>query len=507
MLLHDVISLAAETTPDALALVDGERRWTFADLEERVCSAAASYVRLARPGDRIAVAAGNSADFVVALYAVPLAGCILVPLNTRHTPDEQAAILRSCGASVVLGDQDGLGRLRACATELSAVRRWAPLVAPDEPPAEPDPDDRPAGLDDGATAWLIHTSGTTGTPKGSMLTHRSLVAASVNTAIGRGVADDEVYLFPFPLFHVAAYNVVVHHLRRRPVVLLPRFDAGDVLRVVERESVTSVSLAPTMLAMLLDHPARSSTDLSSLRQVSYGASAMPPDLLRRTSEELPHVGVAQGYGMTELSGNAVFLGPEEHRRALAGEEHLLAAAGRPGPLAAVRIEGAEGAPASTGEVGEILVRGDQVHAGYWEDPASTAAARSGPWLRTGDLGRMDDDGYLYVVDRLKDLIITGGENVASREVEDVLCAHPDVAAVAVVGEPDDRWGERVCAVVVWRDGAPGTDDERAAELVEWSRGRLAGFKRPRAVRSVDALPVNPSGKVDKKVLRADLRSS
>lgn len=504
MLLHEVISFAAEATPDALALVDGDRRWTFAELDRWVRSAALAYAELAEPGERIAVVAGNSAEFVIAMYSVPLAGCILVPLNTRHTAGEQAAIVRSCGASVVLGDDEGLTRLRACEAELPDVRHWGSLTTPGDAPAAPDVGQR-SDLDDGDTVWLIHTSGTTGKPKGSMITHRSLIAACLNTAIGRGVADDEVYLFPFPLFHVAAYNVVVHHLRRRPVVLLARFDAAEVLRTVERESVTSMSLAPTMLAMLLDHPDRGSADLSSLRRVSYGASAMPPDLLRRTAEELPDVGMAQGYGMTELSGNAVFLGPDEHRRALAGEAHLLAAAGRPGPLAAVRIAGPHGDdPLPVGEVGEIVVRGDQVHAGYWDDPDATAAARSGPWLRTGDLGRIDADGYLYVVDRLKDVIITGGENVASREVEDVLCTHPDVAAVAVIGEPDEQWGERVCAVVVWRDGGPGTDDERAAALIEWSRGRLAGFKRPRAVRTVDALPVNPSGKVDKKVLRDSL---
>jgi acyl-CoA synthetase (AMP-forming)/AMP-acid ligase II len=228
---------------------------------------------------------------------------------------------------------------------------------------------------------------------------------------------------------------------------------------------------------------------------------MPLDLLLRVQRELPDVGLAQGYGMTELSGNAVFLGPDEHRRAAAGEADLLAAAGRPGPLAAVRIADPGGAPLPAGEVGEILVRGDQVHAGYRADPAATAAARHGPWLRTGDVGRLDAAGHLHVVDRLKDIIITGGENVASRAVEDVLSTHPDVAAVAVVGEPDERWGERVTAVVVWRAGTRDDDDTRAAALLGWSRDRLAGFQRPRSVRTVDALPTNASGKVDKRALR------
>ncbi|MFN7150995.1 MAG: AMP-binding enzyme, partial [Microthrixaceae bacterium] len=216
--------------------------------------------------------------------------------------------------------------------------------------------------------------------------------------------------------------------------------------------------------------------------------------------ELPNCGLAQGYGMTELSGNAVFLSPEDHRRAAADRPELLAAAGRPGPLVALRVVDDDDVEVEPGRPGEILVRGDQVCGGYWKDPAATAASRMGPWLRTGDIGRIDDNGVLYIVDRKKDLIITGGENVASREVEDLVGLHPDVAAVAVVGVPDERWGELVCAVVV---PAAGTTFDADA-LVAWTDGRLAGFKRPRRVVAVDSLPTNASGKVDKAALRAVL---
>ena len=356
-------------------------------------------------------------------------------------------------------------------------------------------------LDD--CAWLIHTSGTTGRPKGVMLTHRSLVAGVTNTAIARPFDDDDVYLFPFPLFHVAAYNVLHAHLRRRPVVLVPRFDAGAVLGLIAGEGVTCCSLAPTMLAMLLDHPERTPTSLEGLRQISYGASAMPLDLLRRVLAELPGCGLAQGYGMTELSGNAVFLTPEDHRRAADREPRLLSAAGRPGPLVGLRIVDQDDDDVVVGEPGEILVRGDQVCAGYWQDPAATEASRIGPWLRTGDIGRLVD-GVLHVVDRKKDLIITGGENVASREVEDLLSTHPAVGQVAVVGLPDDRWGETVCAVVV---PATGTGSVDADELIRWTDGRMAGFKRPRRVVVVDELPLNASGKVDKALVRARTVSS
>jgi acyl-CoA synthetase (AMP-forming)/AMP-acid ligase II len=485
----------------------GARRWTFAELDERIVELASAVASLTTPRERVVVVSDNSADVVALLSAVPRAGCILVPGNSRLTPSDLTSMIAGVGAAVILGSSVQLERLAPHAAELPSVRHWVDLDGPGAGGSRPledllgVPRHRPHPADERDPAWIIHTSGTTGRPKGATLTHRSLLAAAVNTVLGRGMRNDEVYLFPFPLFHVAAYNVVVHHLARRPVVLLPRFDAAAVLAAVAAEQVTSVSLAPTMLSMLLDHPERPEADLSSLRQISYGASAMPLDLLRRTLRELPEVGLAQGYGMTELSGNAVFLGPDEHRRAATRETHLLAAAGRAGPTVEVRVAAPDGSELPVGATGEILVRGDQVHTGYWEDPGATASSRHGRWWRTGDLGRIDDEGYLYVVDRLKDIVISGGENVASREVEDVVSTHPDVAAVAVVGEPDERWGERVCAVVVWRAGAGGTDDERAAALLAWTEGRLAGFKRPRSVRSVRELPTNASGKVDKRRLR------
>jgi acyl-CoA synthetase (AMP-forming)/AMP-acid ligase II len=271
------------------------------------------------------------------------------------------------------------------------------------------------------------------------------------------------------------------------VMLLPGFEPAGVLDAVRSHRVTCVSLAPTMLAMLLDHPGLDPGGFATVRQVAYGASSMPPDLLRRGTEILD-VGFAQGYGMTELSGNAVFLDEEDHRQALADRPHLLAAAGRPAPGVEIRLS----------DDGEILVRGDQVMAGYWDDADATAAAIVDGWLRTGDLGRLDPDGILYVVDRSKDIVITGGENVSSREVEDVLADHPAVGQVAVIGIPDERWGEAVCAVVVPRQGA----DVVLADLVAHTRGRLGGFKQPRRLVLVDQLPVNAGGKVLKRELRA-----
>lgn len=530
MLLHQVIEFAAGTSPDVDALVFGDRRWTFVELERDVARMGTTLAHAVARDERIAWFSDNCPELAMALYAVPRAGALLVLGNVRHTPDEQSAMLISSSASVVVGSAAQLTRLVPRAGELREVRRWYCLDGVDDPEAvdaptaggialppgtrdaaelfERDPEPPRSGLDDDTHVWLIHTSGTTGRAKGALLTHRSIVAASTNTALARPIADDDVYLFPFPLFHVAAYNLVVHHLGRRPVVLLPRFDADEVLAAIRDEGVTTVSLAPTMLAMLLEHPERSVEDLSTLRRIGYGASAMPLDLLRRTLAELPDVGLAQGYGMTELSGNAVFLGPEEHRRAGGAEPWLLRAAGRPAPLVQIRVADDDGAEVAAGQPGEVLVRGDQVCAGYWDDPGATVESHHGEWFRTGDIGLIDDHGYLHIIDRKKDIIISGGENVSSREVEDIVSEHPDVAATAVIGLPDDTWGERVCAVVVWSgDRDPGEVDTLARELVDWTDGRMAGFKRPRVVVSVPELPTNASGKVDKRAIRQHLLPS
>ena len=254
-------------------------------------------------------------------------------------------------------------------------------------------------------------------------------------------------------------------------------------------------MAPTMISMLLDHPARAAHDLSSLRQLAYGASAIPLATLQRGMTELG-CGFAQGYGMTELSGNAVFLDPDAHRLAASSAPHLLGAAGMPAPMVSVRVVDESFVDCAVGEPGEIVVRGDQVIPRYWNRPDTTAEAFVDGWFRTGDIGRFDHLGFLYVVDRLKDIIVTGGENVSSREVEDVLSTHPDVAGVAVVGIPHDRWGEQIVAVVV-----PRNERVDPAALIRHCESQLAGFKKPKLILSIDELPVNASGKVLKTELR------
>jgi acyl-CoA synthetase (AMP-forming)/AMP-acid ligase II len=488
VVLHEVITHAP---PDAPALITGGRVTSFGELVDRVRRTATWVAAVSDPGDRIGIVGDNHPVWVDAYYGVPGAGRILVFLNHRLAAPELRSIAARAGLRVLIGASEHVGRL---SLELPTVTfdDWEDEVQAFEPAGQ-------LASDASAPAWIIYTSGTTAQPKGAVLTHAAILASVAVTAAARPATDDDVYIFPFPLCHVAGYNLVHHHQRGRPVVLLPRFDAAAFVEAVARHGVTSTSVAATMLTSLLDlaeaDPAAQAA-LAAMRLIGYGAAPMPAATLRRASRLLD-VGFAQGYGMTELAGNAVFLGPDEHRRGLAGEPHLLTAAGRPGPGVEVRVVDDAGRDQPPGRPGEILVRGAQVLAGYWGDDGATAEAFDGEWLRTGDVGRWDDEGFLYIVDRKKDVIVTGGENVSSLEVEQVLAACPGVREVAVVGVPDARWGENVCAVVA---SVPGTIVDRAA-LVGAARAVLAGFKVPRHVVFVDELPKNGTGKIVKAELR------
>jgi acyl-CoA synthetase (AMP-forming)/AMP-acid ligase II len=496
-----VVDRVATGRPDTVAVVHGTDRITYAELAARIGGTAAAVAEVTEPGGRVAVIGDNHPVWVDCLYGVPACGRVLVFLNHRLSPPELASILDRSGATLLIGSPPELDRLRPNIPDGMTVwsfEDWPDIIVGKHARTY-------ALADDAAPAWLIFTSGTTSRPKGAVLTHQGVLAAVGVTAAARPARDDDVYLFPFPLCHVAAYNVVHHHLRGRPVVLLDRFEAGQFAEAAARSRATSTSVAATMLSALLDladEDGGARRSLATLRSVAYGASPMPLALLRRADAVLG-VELAQGYGMTELSGNAVFLGPEAHRRGLDGDTWLLAAAGKPGPGVSVRVVDDDLRDVPGGEAGEIIVAGDQLMAGYWDDPGQTEEALVDGWLRTGDIGRWDADGWLYVVDRKKDIIVSGGENISSLEVEDILHGCAGVREAAVVGVPDARWGENVCAVVVAR---PGQHPDPAALVVEVRR-HLAGFKAPRHVVFCAELPRNAAGKVVKAELRAWLAAN
>ncbi|MEZ0053263.1 acyl-CoA synthetase (AMP-forming)/AMP-acid ligase II [Mycobacterium sp. MAA66] len=477
-LIHELITAAASAAPDRAAIIaeDGTVT-TFAAFELLVHSTAAWVASRTERADRVAVIADNSIDYARLYYGVPRAGRLLVLINQRLAAAEQLAQLDTVTPTLVVGDARYLAELDGQPTvsfqdpQWTAAQNDSPTVAP------PHPDD---------PAWMLFTSGSTGVPKAVVHTHRSITAAVHGTIAGRSVRAGGVYLLPFPMCHIAGYNMLVQHATASTVLPVATFRPDAFAAAVNAHGVTSCSLAPTMLHSLLAYLDDTGVDLPSLRDIAYGSSAIPAGLLRRALDRLD-VGFHQGYGMTETGGNVTFLGPDEHRAGAAGDTAALATAGRPHDDVEIRI----------GANGEILVRGTQVAAGYWPDRPATEDG----WLHTGDVGRIDDAGRLLVFDRLKDIIITGGENVSSREVEDVLSTHPLVDQVAVVGVPDDYWGEAICAVVVPRAGA----QPDAEELIGYVRARLTAFKRPRHVLFTDALPLTTNGKIAKQKLRERVR--
>ncbi len=491
--LHHIIERQAIIQPDAVALWWQESPLSFTTLQQNIARAGARLAASGSAGERIAVLAWNCPEFVELLYAVPAAGQVLVPLNARLAPAELAWQLRYAGATRLFGDPALLAPLLAHADFPAGIRsialtqeyaHWRDADDVATPPLT-QPDD---------VVWILFTSGSTGRPKGAMLSHRSFMAGLRSAALARPVERTDRYYYPFPLFHVAAHNVLLQHLYGAAVVLARAFDASDTLAACRELGVTTMSLAPTMLAMLLDHPGFTPADLHTVRSIGYGASAMPLSLLQRLLAQTS-IGLCQSYGMTELSGSVAFLTAEDHRQAAHGCGHLLTSVGRPLPTANIRLIDAAGAPCATGECGEILVQAAQCMQGYWNDAAASAAALADGWLHTGDIGRFDNDGYLYIIDRKKDMIISGGENIASREIEEVLRRHAQVADCAVIGTPDPKWGECACAVVKLRG------EVSDAALEAHCREHLAGYKTPRRWVRVDALPLNAAGMTDKPLLR------
>ncbi|MGW4205944.1 AMP-binding protein, partial [Streptomyces sp. NPDC004726] len=357
--------------------------------------------------------------------------------------------------------------------------------------AEPVEDVRRGGDE---VALLLYTGGTTGLPKGVMASHRSLLTSTFGSMLtNRSVRPGSVTLVTAPLFHIAAFcSWYNQSVVGGTLVFLPVFTPDGFLDAVQRHRVTTCILVPVMVQMVCEHPEFDSYDVSGLETVTYGGAGSPQSLLHRAMKAFPQARFTQGYGMTE-TGVLTMLVHEDH---LAGGPRLRSV-GRSTPSVEVSVVGPDGGVLEPGEVGEVVTRGGHVMAGYWGKPEQTAEVLRDGWLHTGDGGYLDEEGYLYIVDRLKDMIITGGENVYSAEVENAVASHPDVASCAVIGVPDEEWGERVHAVVVLRPGRTSTGQEIRAH----AKALIAGYKAPRSVEFVDALPMSAAGKILKRELR------
>ncbi|MFW6093873.1 MAG: class I adenylate-forming enzyme family protein [Pseudomonadota bacterium] len=500
MLLHEILEFNKRRKGSARALITqaGAER-TFAALHDRSMQLAQALARSGGERHHVAILADNQPEYVEAYYGVPAARQRLVFLNYRLAAPELVRIINDAQASVLIYAPQFADTVADMQGELESVRRTIALGDEYESFLAGQPAEAPyRDLDDNEPAWLIYTSGTTGMPKGAMISHRNLFASVFNNQVSMPVEPpaEPCFLFPFPLCHIAGYAVLGQHVGGHPVALMTAYSSEEWMRMVDELSVTGTALAPTMINMLLNDPAIDRYHLGSLTAIGYGASSIPAEVLRKAMERFGPV-FTQGFGMTELSGNVIFMSKSDHVRAAREAPELLAAAGRVGVLAEVRIVDDNGVDCAAGTPGEIVVRGDQVLSGYWKRPDANAEAFRDGWFHTGDMARFDEEGFVYIVDRKKDMIVSGAENIYPREVEEVLYRHPAVAEAAVFGLPDEHWGERVAAAVVVRPGH--TTDE--GELDALCREQLAGYKRPRAWYFVDAIPKNVSGKVLKRELR------
>ena len=490
-------------TPDRVATIYGDRRRTFAELGDRIARlAAALHTVGVAGGDRVAILSLNSDRYLEYLFGVPWADAVLNPINTRWSAPEVAYCLNDSDSRVLLVDDamaPHVPALHEQCPQLHTVIHIGDGATPDGmlayedllAAAAPIPDVRRGG---DSLAGLFYTGGTTGFSKGVMLSHANLMTSAIGcTATGEFVSAGGTYLHAAPMFHAADQAggfggtlVGVTH------VIVPGFDPKVVLDAISEHGVTDTLLVPTMIQILVDHPDLSQYDLVSWRNLAYGGSAISEAVLERTRKNLPNVRLMQAYGMTELSPVTTLLRFDDHTGA------RIRSAGRAAPHSEVRILDFDDNEVPRGTVGEICSYGGHVMLGYWNKPAETAAAISNGWMHSGDGGYMDEDGFVYVVDRLKDMIVTGGENVYSAEVEQAVAKHPAVAACAVIGIPDPEWGESVHAVVVLAPDATVTPEE----LREHCKEQIAGYKTPRSAEFVDALPVNGAGKVLKRDLRA-----
>ncbi|MGX7729084.1 acyl-CoA synthetase [Rhodococcus sp. 2H158] len=499
--LHRVL----QRTPDSPATIYGDRTRTFREHIDRIARLAGGLHSLGvSSGDRVAMLSLNSDRYAEYLLAVPWADAVLNPVNIRWSPAEIAYSLNDSETRVLLVDDAfaaAIPALRAACPGLSTIVYCGENAAPEGTVSyeelisstTPVEDARRSGDE---LAGIFYTGGTTGFPKGVMLSHTNMVTSALGTvATGELLSGDARLLHAAPMFHLADLAAWAGQVMLGgPHIIVPFFDPVAVLGAIERHRPTDVLLVPTMLQLLVDHPAISEHDLSSMQRILYGGSPIGEGLATRILRMFPGVRMTQAYGMTEVAPVASLLLPDDHTGA------RLRSGGQAAPHSELEVVDVEGNTVPTGTVGEICVRGGHVMQGYWNKPDETAAVLRDGWYHTGDGGYLDEDGFVFVVDRIKDMIVTGGENVYSAEVESVLSKHPAVAQSAVVGLPHEIWGETVHAVVVPTAGAQVTVDE----LQVFCKQHIAGYKTPRSIDFVDSIPMSGAGKILKRELRENL---
>jgi acyl-CoA synthetase (AMP-forming)/AMP-acid ligase II len=505
--LHDFLDHWADARPETEFAMQGERHLSYREALDAVNRLANAFVAAGLGvGDRIAVLSKNSIEYVLIYFAASKAGVVVVPLNYRLAVPEWTYILNDARPRILIAAGHYLTTIDAFRNELETVEHFVASDADGLAGWEnlhewlsSEPDTPPERLvTEESDAYQMYTSGTTGHPKGAMLTHRAVTANVVQIGHALQLEPAERSLVVAPLFHAGAVPSTFSCVSRGGCLYIEEdFDPSEVVRALSEERISYAVLVPSMIqACLVGVEDAAERSYDSLRLIYYGASAIAEQTLR-SAVEVFKCGFVQSYGMTEATQTLTFLSPADHLRGLDEQPELLLSAGRPARGTEVRIVDEDDTQLPNGVPGEIVARGPQLMRGYWNRPEESARVLRGGWLHTGDIGYIDDEGYLFVQDRLKDMIVSGGENVYPRVVEDVLFEHPAIADAAVIGVPDERWGETVKAVVVLRAGATTKEEE----IIGFCRGKLGSFELPRSVDFVDALPRNPSGKVLKRELR------
>ena len=499
----DITTHHAEIRPDAVALHFEGRHLTFGELDRRTNRVANGLIAEGmRPQTRIAILSKNTPAFFELWFGAAKADVVLVPVNFRLAPPEVAFVVEDAGAQLLFVGADFYPLVEKLADQLKSVRRIIALDGPHgswarysdwlaaQPERDPGIEIAPAHC-----AIQMYTSGTTGQPKGAQLSHANLLRLLPGALEHFGDwHDGDVNLVCMPLFHIggSGWGLIGFYCGVESVLMRDP-DPAAILRLIPEYRITKAFFVPALMLFLLQAPQCAATDFSTLELIVYGASPAPLDLVRRAVKAFG-CDLAQVYGLTETTGAITYLGPEAHN---SGDAERLKSCGQAMNGVELRVVDAAGKDVATGEVGEVVCRSTQVMLGYWNQSEATKRAIRDGWFHTGDAGYLDAEGYLYIYDRVKDMIISGGENIYPAEVESALFSHPAVADVAVIGVPDEKWGESVKAFVVKKPGVEVTPED----LIVFARERIAGYKVPRSIDFIDALPRNPTGKILKRELR------
>jgi acyl-CoA synthetase (AMP-forming)/AMP-acid ligase II len=508
MRLHDLFNFQAREHPDVDFAVLGDRRLTFREAEAEVNRLANAFASSGlEVGDRVALLSKNSIEYAIVFYAASKAGVVPVPLNYRLAAPEWVYIIKDAGAKMLIASAAYVSIADGFRHEIGSVKQFVAIDADGgqegwddyrmlvgkEPATPPD-----RWLSEEQDVYQMYTSGTTGHPKGAVLTHGAVTSQLAQILpLYRG-APGERTLVVAPMYHAAAAITAFLTVSQCGTMYIQEdFNPMEVVRALSEERIANATLVPAMIqACLVFVPDIAERNYETLQRITYGASPIAEETLRRAAQVFG-CEFFQGYGMTETTAVISYLFNDDHQRALKEKPELLLSAGRPLPGTDVRIVDESDQTLPNGEIGEIIARGPQMMRGYWNLPDESAAALRGGWMHTGDAGVMDDEGYIYIQDRVKDMIVSGGENIYPRVIEDVLFKHPAIADAAVIGVPHDQWGETVKAIVVLKDGLEAGEEE----IMDFCRDKLGGYERPRSVDFVKALPRNPTGKVLKRQLR------